>query len=112
MGGVLALVGARSGSKGVPDKNVRDLGGHPLIAWSIMCARGSAGFDRVVQFREMLQRQGLELPKGSCLGLDEPALGRMVEMTLRMERPLTNALGNDLRSHLTAERILELNARM
>ena len=68
--------------------------------------------DRVIQFREMLRRQGLELSKGSCLGLDEAALGRMVEMTLRMERPLTNALGADWRSHLTPERILELYARM
>jgi len=70
------------------------------------------GVDRVVQSREMLQRQGLELPKGSCCGLDEAALGRMVEMTLRMEWPMTNALGNDWRSHLTAERMLESRARM
>lgn len=32
---VLAIVPARSGSKGLPGKNVRDLCGKPLIAWSI-----------------------------------------------------------------------------
>ncbi len=32
---VIALVTARSGSKGVPDKNIRNIGGHSLLDWSI-----------------------------------------------------------------------------
>ncbi len=32
---VLALVTARSGSKGVPDKNIKNIGGHSLLDWSI-----------------------------------------------------------------------------
>ena len=32
---VIALVTARSGSKGVPDKNIKDIGGHSLLDWSI-----------------------------------------------------------------------------
>ena len=32
---VIALVTARSGSKGVPDKNTRNIGGHSLLDWSI-----------------------------------------------------------------------------
>lgn len=35
---VLALVPARGGSKRLPGKNLRDLGGKPLIAWSVMAA--------------------------------------------------------------------------
>ncbi len=31
----LAIIPARGGSKGVPDKNIRNINGHPLIAWSI-----------------------------------------------------------------------------
>src|SRR5688572_134155 len=31
---VLAVIPARGGSKGVPRKNLRDVGGRPLIAWS------------------------------------------------------------------------------
>lgn len=35
---VVALIGARAGSKGVKDKNIRPLGAHPLIAWTISVA--------------------------------------------------------------------------
>lgn len=36
---IIALIGARKNSKGIPDKNLADLGGHPLIAYSILAAR-------------------------------------------------------------------------
>jgi len=36
------LIPARSGSKGVVDKNTRDLGGRPMIAWTIETARAIA----------------------------------------------------------------------
>jgi N-acylneuraminate cytidylyltransferase/CMP-N,N'-diacetyllegionaminic acid synthase len=45
---VLALVPARSGSKGLPRKNVRPLNGKPLLAWPIEAALGSKYVDRVV----------------------------------------------------------------
>lgn len=45
---VLAVIPARGGSKGVPRKNIRDLGGKPLIAWTIEAARGSRYIDRLV----------------------------------------------------------------
>ena len=32
---VVGIIPARGGSKGVPGKNIRDLGGFPLIAYSI-----------------------------------------------------------------------------
>lgn len=42
---VLALIPARGGSKGIPRKNIQDLGGHPLIWHSIQAALGSAYAD-------------------------------------------------------------------
>jgi len=39
---VLGVVPARGGSKAIPGKNVVDLGGRPLIAWTATAARGSA----------------------------------------------------------------------
>ena len=45
---VLALITARGGSKGLPGKNVRPLGGRPLVAWSVAAARASRYVDRVV----------------------------------------------------------------
>ena len=35
---ILAIIPARGGSKGVPRKNLADVGGRPLIAWSIQTA--------------------------------------------------------------------------
>jgi len=45
---VLAIIGARGGSKGVKNKNIRPLLGKPLIAWSIEQAIESNLFDHVV----------------------------------------------------------------
>ncbi len=45
---ILALVTARGGSKGLPGKNLRDLCGKPLIAWSIEAARSARCVDDVV----------------------------------------------------------------
>lgn len=38
---ILALIAARGGSKRLPGKNIRPLGGKPLITWSIDVAKGS-----------------------------------------------------------------------
>ena len=45
---VLAIVPARGGSKGVPRKNLRNLGGKPLIAWTIAACKGSRYVDRLI----------------------------------------------------------------
>jgi N-acylneuraminate cytidylyltransferase len=45
---ILAVIPARGGSKGLPGKNIRSFGGHPLIAWSIAAARQSALVTRVI----------------------------------------------------------------
>ena len=46
---VLAIVPARGGSKGLPNKNILPLSGHPLIAYSI-----KAGLDSVLTTRVMV----------------------------------------------------------
>lgn len=48
MGNIIALIPARAGSKGVPNKNIRTLGDFPLIAWSIMAAKKSNFIDRII----------------------------------------------------------------
>jgi CMP-N,N'-diacetyllegionaminic acid synthase len=45
---VLAIIPARGGSKGVPNKNIRTLGGKPLIAWTIEAAQLSKYIDRLI----------------------------------------------------------------
>lgn len=65
---VLALIPARGGSKGVPHKNVRSLGGYPLLAWSIAACRKSAMIDRVIistdslEYAALAQKLGAEAP--------------------------------------------------
>ena len=48
MGKIYAIIPARSGSKGVPDKNIRPLCGKPLIAYSIEAALHARTIDRVI----------------------------------------------------------------
>lgn len=68
MSKVIALIPARSGSKGVPNKNTRLLGGHPLIAWSIMAAKKASSIDRVIvstdsyEYAQLAIQLGAEAP--------------------------------------------------
>ncbi len=45
---VLAIIPARGGSKGVPRKNIKDLCGKPLIAWTIEETLKSKYIDRII----------------------------------------------------------------
>lgn len=45
---VLAVITARGGSKGLPGKNLRPLGGKPLLAWSIEAGQKSRYIDRLI----------------------------------------------------------------
>ena len=68
MPSAVAFVPARAGSERVPGKNVRELAGHPLIAYSIAAARESGLFDAVVvstdseEIAETARRYGAEVP--------------------------------------------------
>jgi CMP-N-acetylneuraminic acid synthetase len=44
----LGIIPARGGSKGLPGKNVKALGGLPLIGWSIRSAKGSKLLSRTI----------------------------------------------------------------
>lgn len=45
---ILAVIPARGGSKSIPRKNIRDLAGLPLIAYSIRAGQAAAAVDRLV----------------------------------------------------------------
>lgn len=45
---ILAVVPARGGSKGIPRKNIRNLAGKPLIAWTIEEAKKCPFIDRLI----------------------------------------------------------------
>lgn len=64
----IAIIPARSGSKGLPHKNIRELAGHPLIAYTIKAALNSKLFDRVMvstdseEYAEIARKYGAEVP--------------------------------------------------
>lgn len=45
---VIAVIPARAGSKSIPDKNINQVAGAPLISWSIKAAQSSKYIDRVI----------------------------------------------------------------
>lgn len=45
---VLAVIPARSGSKGIPDKNITVLGGKPLMNWTIDAAKESKYINKII----------------------------------------------------------------
>ena len=64
--GSIAIITARSSSKGLPDKNIRELCGKPLLAYSIECAISSGRFDKVFvstdseKYAEIAERFGAD----------------------------------------------------
>ena len=65
---ILCVIPARGGSKGVPGKNLRNVGGRPLIAWSIRHALDSQTPLRVIvstdseEIAEVAREFGAEVP--------------------------------------------------
>lgn len=65
---ILALIPARSGSKGVPNKNIKLLDGLPLIAYTIKQALESHCFTKIVvstdteEIAEIAKHYGAEVP--------------------------------------------------
>ena len=65
---VLAIIPARSGSKGVPNKNIRVVAGKPLLCWAIEIAKATPEIDRVIvstddaSYAEIARKCGGETP--------------------------------------------------
>ena len=64
----IAIITARSGSKGLPHKNIKLLNGKPLMAWSIEAALKSGMFDTVMvstdseEYAKIAREYGAEVP--------------------------------------------------
>ena len=64
----LAIIGIRSGSRGVKDKNIRLFRGKPLVHWAIQVAKKSKKIDRVIvstdseKYRDIVLESGAEVP--------------------------------------------------
>lgn len=65
---IWSIIPARGGSKGVPNKNIRLLGGYPLIAYSIMASHMATNISRTIvstdseQIADIARRYGADVP--------------------------------------------------
>lgn len=79
---LLAVIPARGGSKGLPNKNILDCAGKPLIAWTIEAARAATGIDAILvstdsdQIAEVARRAGADVPflRPDTLATDDASL--------------------------------------
>lgn len=65
---IIAIIPARSGSKGLKDKNIKELLGKPLIAYTIEAAINSKIFDEIIvstdseKYAEISKKYGANVP--------------------------------------------------
>ena len=79
MSGVTAIIPARSGSKSIQDKNIADLGGHPLLSYSIALAKMLPSINKVIvstdslEYAAVAKKYGAEIPflRPADLSLDD-----------------------------------------
>lgn len=68
MNKILAVIPARSGSKSVPHKNIREINGKPMLAYSVEHAKQSKYINRVIlstdseKYAEIGRNYGAEVP--------------------------------------------------
>ena len=62
---ILAIIPARGGSKNIPGKNIRNLAGKPLIAWTIRCALKSKLLNRIVVSTDDKKTQKISIRYGA-----------------------------------------------
>ena len=65
---IYSIIPARAGSKGVPGKNIRLLGGYPLIAYSVCASIDTKDIERTIvstdskEIADIAQKYGAEVP--------------------------------------------------
>ena len=91
-GSGLALIPARGGSKRIPRKNLRKMGGRPAIEWVIQAAQRSELFSRIVvstddeEIASVAESAGAEVPftRPPELGNDNASIRSVVQHALRI----------------------------
>jgi CMP-N-acetylneuraminic acid synthetase len=65
---IMGIIGIRSGSKGMPGKNVKMISGRPLVGWILEAALGSSYINRLVvstdseEYARTAEKIGAEIP--------------------------------------------------
>ncbi len=88
---VLAIIPARGGSKGIPRKNIVDLCGKPLIAYSIETALKTKSITRIIvstddtEIASIAEQLGAEVPflRPESMATDHSIIGKSIQYTLK-----------------------------
>lgn len=70
---ISAIIPARAGSKRIKSKNTADLGGHPLIAYTIIACKLAKNIDRVIVSTECEIIKNISLKYGAEVPFKRPA---------------------------------------
>lgn len=84
---ILCIIPARSGSKGLPGKNIRELAGKPLLTWPIHAAQNSQYVDKILvstdceKIATIAKKNGAEVPylRPPYLALDNSPSYSLIE---------------------------------
>jgi CMP-N,N'-diacetyllegionaminic acid synthase len=119
----LAVIPARKGSKGLPGKNIRLLGGRPLVQYTIEAALNSSLLDSVVvstddeEVSRLSEKLGVEVIRRPAeLATDTSTTQSVIEHTLEIlslkayvpEAVVTLQPTSPLRDHVHIDRAIEV----
>lgn len=69
---IIAIIPARGGSKGVPNKNIRPINGLPLVSYAINAALQSKFVDKVIVSTDSKRIMNISISFGACVPFLRP----------------------------------------
>jgi 3-deoxy-alpha-D-manno-octulosonate 8-oxidase len=89
------------------------LGVHHCVGNCIALAALEEFYPREVKaFWSMLEKQGVDIPRGVCRDLDDAQYDALYNASIVHEKPLANALGDGFRDILTRDKVVSLFRKM
>lgn len=96
-GDYLAIVTARSGSKRLPDKNIRDFAGKPLLVWSVLAGLGCPAIKRTIVSTDSPRYQNIALEAGAdCPWLRNASLAQDQSTSADVVSEVLDRLGPEI----------------
>lgn len=96
----LAIVTARSGSKRLPGKNVRDLCGKPLFVWSVLAGLKCPLVARTIVSTDSVEYQRIAIAAGAdCPWLRDPALAADETASADVVKEVLDRLGEEVKQY-------------
>lgn len=96
----LAIVTARSGSKRLPGKNVRDLCGKPLFVWSVLAGLACPRIGRTIVSTDSAEYQRIAIAAGAdCPWLRDPTLADDCASSADVVTEVLERIGDEVKQY-------------